>query len=55
MFFKSMTTCLNATHHGWVAEKILSSRFSKTAILAFLKSLGKPFKTQLTKDYLHIV
>ena len=39
-----MTAYLNATHYGWVEKKIFNSRCSKTAILAFLKPFGKPFK-----------
>ena len=50
-FFKSMNAYLNAAHHGWAAKNIFNSRCSKTAILAFLKPFGKPFKTQLTTDY----
>lgn len=51
MFFKAMTAYLNAAYHGRMAKKIFNSKCSKTAILAFLKSFGQPFKTQLMKEY----
>ena len=51
MFFKPMTAYLIAAHHGCVVKKSFNFRCSKTAIVAFMKPFGKPFKTQLTKDY----
>ena len=41
-----MRAYLNAAYHCWAANKIFNSRCSKTAILSFLKSFEKPFKSQ---------
>ena len=45
-FFKSMTTYLNVTHHGWATNEIFNSRCSTMAILAFLEPFGTPFKSK---------
>lgn len=42
-----MTVYLNAADPGWVVKEIFNFRCPKTAILAFLKHYGKPFKSQL--------
>ena len=47
MFPKSMTVYLNAAHHGRIEKKVFNSRYSKMAILAFLKPFGKPLKPSL--------
>ena len=49
MFFESIAAYLNAAQRGSVAKKIFIARCSKAAILAFLKSFKKPFKSQPLK------
>ena len=41
-----MTAYLNTANHHCAAKKTFDFRCSKTAYLAFLKPLGKPFKSQ---------